>query len=123
MCAYWERSFKWQKTVSLLKVYVTSGKVSFAAKSSADGIILTQGMKAVLGKGDAKPQLVQNGDINQTAWATHQFHFDNTPINDVMQQLSAYYGVRLSAAKAANGSAAISMPATSMISQVSSKRL
>jgi transmembrane sensor len=56
-------------------------------------------MKAVLGKGDAKPQLVQNSDINQTAWATHQFHFDNTPINDVMQQLSAYYGVRLSASE------------------------
>jgi transmembrane sensor len=81
------------------EVYVTSGKVMFAAKSSADGIILTQGMKAVLGKGDAKPQLVQNSDINQTAWATHQFHFDNTPINDVMQQLSAYYGVSLSASE------------------------
>ncbi|MEE3334729.1 MAG: FecR domain-containing protein, partial [Ruminococcus sp.] len=31
-----------------------------------------------------------------TAWATHEFHFDGTPLPQVLDDLSAYYNVDLS---------------------------
>lgn len=79
------------------EVYVANGKVLFTAKSESDGVILTKGMRARLSKGSARPQLAEGGSVNQAAWATHKFHFDNTPVNEVLNVLSDYYNVRLSA--------------------------
>lgn len=76
-------------------VYVTSGRVMFAGKGETEGMILTRGMSATLKKGMKKPRQDADGDINATAWATHTFHFDGTPIDDVLNTLSDYYGVRL----------------------------
>lgn len=76
-------------------VYVVSGKVLFAAKEQQEGVILTEGMEATLTYGKKKPEVVASGSINQTAWATRTFFFDNTPIAEALSELSAFYHVQL----------------------------
>ncbi|MGL5620740.1 MAG: FecR family protein [Tannerellaceae bacterium] len=76
-------------------VYVTSGKVSFTPISNDTGVILTQGMGAVLKKNQATPQLIEAPSPNRIAWKTGFFEFDNTPISDVLDQLSSYYQTHL----------------------------
>jgi len=78
------------------KVTVTEGEVLFAAASQpTKGLSLRQGMCAVLAKGSNQPRLMPVASTNHVAWATHRFHFDDTPIDHVLQELSAYYGVTL----------------------------
>lgn len=77
-------------------VYVVSGKVLFTAKEQADGVILTQGMEATLTYGELKPGVATLGRVNQTAWSTKTFFFDNTPISEVLSELSDFYRVQLS---------------------------
>lgn len=76
-------------------VYVVSGKVLFAAKEQQEGVILTERMEATLTYGGLRPEVVTPGSINQTAWATKTFFFDNTPISEVLSELSAFYHVQL----------------------------
>lgn len=76
-------------------VYVISGKVLFSAKEQAEGVILTQGMEAVLTDGESKPKVVAPSSVNQTAWATKSFFFDNAPISEVLSELSDFYHVQL----------------------------
>ena len=52
-------------------------------------------MSGTLYRGARRPELNRRPDINRTAWATHQFHFRNTPLSEVLRTLSAYYGVSL----------------------------
>lgn len=78
------------------EVYVSEGRVLFCAAKEQKGLILTKGMKARLDNGDHAPRLVPAGSINQTAWATGVFHFAGTPLREVVRDLSAHYGVRLS---------------------------
>ena len=81
----------------LTEVYVTHGKVAFSSPSDeAQGVVLTQGMKAQLVQGGHKPQLIPAGSINQVAWATGNFHFENTPLTEVINDLETYYHVNLS---------------------------
>ena len=78
------------------EVYVTEGKVGFSAKDNhAQQLVLTRGMKARLTANDDMPRLITAGSINQTAWATGIFHFDNTPLESVLRDLSEYYAVQL----------------------------
>lgn len=72
-------------------VYVVSGKVLFTAPGSSSGVFLTQGQQAVLGQGSKRP-VVQQPRPEQVVWATHEFHFDDTPLPEVLRQLSAVYG-------------------------------
>jgi transmembrane sensor len=77
-------------------VYVTEGKVGFSPKDDhAQQLVLTRGMKARLTANDDMPRLITAGSINQTAWATGIFHFDNTPLESVLRDLSEYYSVQL----------------------------
>lgn len=76
-------------------VYVVSGKVLFTAREQSKGVILTKGMEATLMYGDLKPEVVTLSNVNQTAWATRTFFFDNTPIPKVLSELSAFYHVQL----------------------------
>lgn len=78
------------------EVYVSEGRVLFAAAGSTRGVVLTRGMKARLDNGDRTPDIVPPGSINQITWATGVFHFNNTPLSDVLRDLSAYYKVPLS---------------------------
>ena len=76
---------------------VTSGKVLFTARSSAEGVFLTKGKRARLQNGAAQPELLADYDINDVAWATHRLHFNNTPLSEVLKDLSELSGVRYTA--------------------------
>lgn len=73
-------------------VMVTSGKVFFSARDAKDGVLLTKGMQAFLSQGADKPTVIGGFNINNAAWATHLLHFDNTPLPEVLQELSKYGG-------------------------------
>lgn len=77
-------------------VYVTEGKVGFSPKEhQSQQVVLTRGMKARLIGGNGMPQLIEAGSVNQTAWATGTFHFSNTPLDSVLNDLSAHYCIHL----------------------------
>lgn len=76
-------------------VYVVSGKVYFSGLNSNKGVLLTKGMKATLTGNKGKPLIVSSGNINQTAWATGVFKFNNTPINEALGDISEYYHVNI----------------------------
>lgn len=77
------------------KVCVVSGKVLFTAKGQDNGVILTKGMEATLTDGEQMPILSTSPNINQTAWGTGVFIFDNTPLPIVLKELSDFYNVQL----------------------------
>ena len=78
------------------EVYVTEGKVFFARKSDAEGVILTKDMQAVLSEADAVP-VIEVSDVNTLAWQRGTFIFDQTPLKDVLACLSDHYGVAFAA--------------------------
>lgn len=71
-------------------VKVESGKVQFSAVGRTNPIILTKDMTAQLTKNQDKPQIVKQP-------ATGSFIFDNAPLPKVLEELSRYYKVKLSA--------------------------
>ncbi len=81
----------------IASVSVVSGKVRFSASESSEGMVLTKGMSAVLYSGTDIPERITPKHPNPAAWATGEFVYDNTPLDEVLSELSDYYGVTLSA--------------------------
>ena len=79
------------------EVMVTSGKVLFTVRNSEEGVFLIKGKRARLLKGAAQPKLLADYDINDVAWATHRLHFDNTPLSEVLEELSKLSGTSYTA--------------------------
>jgi ferric-dicitrate binding protein FerR (iron transport regulator) len=79
------------------EVYVTEGKVFFARKSDSEGVILTKDMQASLSESDDVPVIAEVADVNTLAWQRGTFIFDQTPLKDVLDCLSGYYGVSFAA--------------------------
>ena len=79
------------------EVMVTSGKVLFTARNSEEGVFLIKGKRARLLKGAVQPKLLADYDINDVAWATHRLHFDNTPLSEVLEELSKLSGTSYTA--------------------------
>ena len=78
-------------------VYVADGRVLFGRAGEGGAVVLRRGMKAELAKGKRHPQIIPSGSANQTTWATRIFVFDNTPVNEALGDLSAFYKVNLTA--------------------------
>ena len=79
------------------EVMVTSGKVLFTARKAQNGVFLTKGKKARLSQGADTPQLLSDYDVNDVAWATHRLHFEDTPLSEVLEDLSVLSGVKYTA--------------------------
>lgn len=85
-------------------VDVVDGRVLFAAAPSGvrktvreeDGVILTRGMHAELAPGVTVPALSEAELANPAAWATHFFRYQDTPLSEVLQELSSNFGRTLS---------------------------
>ena len=85
-------------------VDVVDGRVLFAAAPSGvrktvreeDGVILTRGMHAELAPGVTVPALSEAEHANPAAWATHFFRYENTPLEEVLRELSSNFGRTLS---------------------------
>jgi len=76
-----------------VEIYVAEGKVLFARNADSDGVILTEGMGALLPVGIGAPVVEEVGDKNEIAWIRGTFIFDNTPLKEVLTCLSHYYKV------------------------------
>ena len=86
-------------------VSVVSGKVLFTdSQSDGEGLILTKGQSAVLDPAASKPVEITPKHPNPAAWATGEFIYDNTPLPEVLSELSEYYGVTLVAFDAGHSS-------------------
>ncbi len=79
------------------EVYVRSGKVLFAANEEAEGVILTKGMEARLGESETIPAVTESSTPNPDVWATGVFEYESTPLKDVLDELSDFYGIHLEA--------------------------
>ena len=80
-----------------VKVYVAEGKVLFARKGEEDGVILTDGMDALMPVGIGAPVVSEKGDSNDIAWLRGTFVFDETPLKEVLTVLSKHYKVSFAA--------------------------
>ena len=88
-----------------ISVSVVSGKVLFSAiRSGEEALILTKGQSAVLDPAASKPVEVTPKHPNPAAWATGEFIYDNTPLPEVLSELSEYYDVTLVAFDAGHSS-------------------
>ena len=88
-----------------ISVSVVSGKVLFSAiRSGEEALILTKGQSAVLDPAASKPVEITPKHPNPAAWATGEFIYDNTPLPEVLSQLSEYYDVTLVAFDAGHSS-------------------
>lgn len=88
-----------------ISVSVVSGKVLFSAiRSGEEALILTKGQSAVLDPAASKPVEVTPKHPNPAVWATGEFIYDNTPLPEVLSELSEYYDVTLVAFDAGHSS-------------------
>lgn len=88
-----------------ISVSVVSGKVLFSAiRSGEEALILTKGQSAVLDPAASKPVEITPKHSNPAAWATGEFIYDNTPLPEVLSELSEYYDVTLVAFDAGHSS-------------------
>lgn len=88
-----------------ISVSVVSGKVLFSAiRSGEEALILTKGQSAVLDPAASKPVEITPKHPNPAAWATGEFLYDNTPLPEVLSELSEYYDVTLVAFDAGHSS-------------------
>ena len=88
-----------------ISVSVVSGKVLFSAiRSGEEALILTKGQSAVLDPAASKPVEITLKHPNPAAWATGEFIYDNTPLPEVLSELSEYYDVTLVAFDAGHSS-------------------
>lgn len=88
-----------------ISVSVVSGKVLFSAiRSGEEALILTKGQSAVLDPAASKPVEITPKHPNPAAWATGEFIYDNTPLPEVLSELSEYYDVTLVAFDAGRSS-------------------
>lgn len=74
-------------------VYVAEGSVSLMTK--ARSVIVVKNEAYQIETNRAEPRKINRAlSVNEmTTWATHEFHFDNTPLSDVIADLEAYYHV------------------------------
>ena len=77
----------------ITSVYVSEGKVLFATSKDQDGVMLTEGMEAVLEHGWTRPEILEEPDVNSIAWHRGTFVFEDTPLKEVLTCLSQYYNV------------------------------
>ena len=88
-----------------ISMSVVSGKVLFSAiRSGEEALILTKGQSAVLDPAASKPVEITPKHPNPAAWATGEFIYDNTPLPEVLSELSEYYDVTLVAFDAGHSS-------------------
>lgn len=82
-----------EKTLNT-EVNVMTGKVRFVAGDSGS-VTLTAGMSGAYSPEKKKIILLSEEDLNTLAWRTKLLQFKNTPVEKVIEDLCAYYRVRI----------------------------
>ena len=75
------------------RVDVTEGRVRFCG-TAGEGLVLAAGEGASLQEGIPVREVVALP--NPSAWATGIFRYESTPLETVLEELSAFYGIPLS---------------------------
>lgn len=88
-------SFQLNEKDGETELYVATGKVSFSAKDGEEEALLTAGMSALYKEGDDAPVMQDENNTNVLSWRTKELHFNNTPLEKVIRDLSEYYSVKI----------------------------
>lgn len=83
-----------------VEVVVKTGKVQVISKisdelSTEKQIYLIPGEKGTLSNNSSNPEKSENSDPNYLAWKTHDFIFDEIPLNEVFKCLEKTYHVKI----------------------------
>lgn len=83
-----------------VEVVVKTGKVQVISKfsdelSTEKQVYLTPGEKGTLSNNSSNPKKSENSDPNYLAWKTHDFIFDEIPLNEVFKCLEKTYHVKI----------------------------
>ncbi len=76
------------------ELYVESGKVRFSSRDNSSSLVFTRGESAMLSS-DNRVTPTEPISANPAAWATGRFRYESEPINQVLSELSIFYGVHL----------------------------
>lgn len=76
-----------------VKVYVSEGKVLVKGKKKGKSMVMTKGMDARLTEEGDIESIAGSAGENEIAWVRKTFIFDNTPLREVLAQLSDFYNV------------------------------
>ncbi len=74
-------------------VSVETGKVQCV--SDGDTVVIVPGQYAVYDKGSGRIRVGKEDDPNRSAYRNRIFHFNDTPLSSVVQQLNAAYGCNI----------------------------
>jgi transmembrane sensor len=70
-------------------------KKDVSAKSSSENLVLVPGEQAKLAK-DGRLKVNHNANVQEViAWKNDNFEFNNTPVTDIMRQISRWYDVEI----------------------------
>ena len=72
-----------------------SGKVRFAAATAPQALVLTAGMSAVYSEAEKQIHSLEEEDWNVFAWKTKRLRFEDTLLEQVIEDLNACYGVQI----------------------------
>lgn len=89
-------SFQVEERSTVTEVNVVTGKVLFTAGENKENVILTAGMSAFYALDMKEITVVTEEDVNKLSWKTGLLRFKDTPLEQVMADLSTYYGVKIS---------------------------
>lgn len=84
---------KENKILKRVQIHVKEGKVRFEGKASE--IILEKGMAAEYNEGSGKVESIDFGTGNKVNWQEGRLIFEDTPIKDVIQDMSEFFNVEI----------------------------
>lgn len=90
-------SFQIWEQDGVTDVDVVTGKVRFTAgdKEEESKVILTAGMSASYSMEKKEITILQEENLNRLSWKTRQLRFNETPLSQVIDDLSEFYGVKI----------------------------
>lgn len=86
-------SFQIEEKNLKTEIYVSTGKVQFIAGKEMKALVLTKGMSALYVEKTDELSSSVTENINYLSWKTKQLCFKNTPLIQVINDLSNYYQV------------------------------
>lgn len=88
-------SFQLNEKTDRTALYVSTGKVAFASIEGDEEMILTEGMSAIYTDRDGVVIEDATDKSNVLAWQTKELHFNNASLEQIVRDLSEYYGVEI----------------------------
>lgn len=87
-------SFQIAEQEGTTKVYVESGKVSFSGNKQ-EAVLLTSGMSASYSVTSGDITIQEKEEPNILSWRSKSLRFNETPVEDVIRDISSYYQVNI----------------------------